>query len=227
MMQPNSLTKKLNFLVDCFRFPENRKQMAIEKESEEKIFKAAQAVFQEKGFDGARMQEIADRAGINKSMLHYYYRNKDNLFFEVFMNAISRFMPGLFAILASEKSLEEKIPEVVGYYHSLFMENLNLPSFIIYEINKNPQRFREVVEQRALTLPPVFVEQVQAEITAGRMADVKPQHVLINIVSMVLFPVIAKNVVQAIFRLDDADYKEFLNERRSLVSGMILKGVAP
>lgn len=201
--------------------------MAIEKESEEKIFKAAQAVFQEKGFDGARMQEIADRAGINKSMLHYYYRNKDNLFFEVFMNAISRFMPGLFAILASEKSLEEKIPEVVEYYHSLFMENLNLPSFIIYEINKNPQRFREIVEQKGLSLPPVFVEQIQAEIAAGRMADIKPQHVLINIVSMVLFPVIAKNVVQAIFRFDEAGYKEFLTERRSLVPGMILKGVAP
>lgn len=54
--------------------------MSVEKETEEKIFEAARTVFQKSGFEGARMQEIADTANINKSMLHYYYRNKDNLF---------------------------------------------------------------------------------------------------------------------------------------------------
>ena len=59
-------------------------RMSVEKETEEKIFEAARLIFQERGFEGARMQEIADKANINKSMLHYYYRSKDNLFFEVF-----------------------------------------------------------------------------------------------------------------------------------------------
>ena len=58
--------------------------MPIEKETELKIFEAAQKVFQKSGFEGARMQEIANEAGINKSMLHYYYRNKDTLFMAVF-----------------------------------------------------------------------------------------------------------------------------------------------
>ena len=46
--------------------------------TEEKIFEAAFKVFQNKGFTGARMQEIADEAEINKAMLHYFFRSKRN-----------------------------------------------------------------------------------------------------------------------------------------------------
>ena len=51
-----------------------------DKNTELKILKAAKEVFIIKGFEGSRMQEIADTAGINKSLLHYYFRTKDNLF---------------------------------------------------------------------------------------------------------------------------------------------------
>ena len=55
-----------------------------DKQTEEKIFEAATDVFVEKGMDGARMQDIANHAGINKALLHYYYRTKDHLFNAVF-----------------------------------------------------------------------------------------------------------------------------------------------
>ena len=55
-----------------------------DKQTEERIFDAATDVFTEKGMDGARMQDIANHAGINKSLLHYYYRSKDRLFDAVF-----------------------------------------------------------------------------------------------------------------------------------------------
>ena len=56
--------------------------------TEEQIFEAAMAVFFEKGYYGARMQDISDKAGINKALLHYYYRSKDNLFEMVFSKTI-------------------------------------------------------------------------------------------------------------------------------------------
>jgi AcrR family transcriptional regulator len=55
-----------------------------DKQTEDKIFEAATLVFEEKGMAGARMQNIADRAGINKALLHYYFRTKDHLFDAVF-----------------------------------------------------------------------------------------------------------------------------------------------
>ncbi|MDB9755955.1 TetR/AcrR family transcriptional regulator, partial [Winogradskyella sp.] len=59
------------------------------KNTEAQILNAAKQIFQTKGMDGARMQEIADKAGINKALLHYYYRNKQLLFEAVFKNAFS------------------------------------------------------------------------------------------------------------------------------------------
>ena len=52
--------------------------------TEQKILDAAEVVFHEKGFDGARMQEIADKATINKGLLHYYFKSKDALFDAIF-----------------------------------------------------------------------------------------------------------------------------------------------
>lgn len=199
--------------------------MPIEKESEEKIFLAAQRVFQKKGFAGARMQEIADEAGINKSMLHYYYRSKDKLFFEVFQNAVKKIIPKLFTILASETGLREKVDEIVGFYHQAFTENPNLPAFIIYEVNKNPERFQDFMGELKIQLPPVFVEQVKAEVKSGRMMDIRPEQFLMNVVSMSLMPMIAKNIVQAIFNLDEKQYSDFLKERRKLIPDMIFEGV--
>ncbi len=57
--------------------------------TEQNILNAAISVFQKKGMAGARMQEIADEAGINKAMLHYYYRSKQLLFDAVFYDLMS------------------------------------------------------------------------------------------------------------------------------------------
>ena len=48
--------------------------------TEKAILNAALEEFSEKGFHGARMQSIADRAGANKALLHYYYRSKEQLY---------------------------------------------------------------------------------------------------------------------------------------------------
>jgi AcrR family transcriptional regulator len=68
-----------------------------EKQTEERIFESATEIFIEKGMDGARMQDIANHAGINKALLHYYYRSKEHLFEAVFEKLatvmFSRFSP--------------------------------------------------------------------------------------------------------------------------------------
>ncbi len=48
--------------------------------TEQKILNAAREEFINTGLKGARMQEIADRAGVNKALLHYYFRSKEKLY---------------------------------------------------------------------------------------------------------------------------------------------------
>lgn len=198
--------------------------MGIEQETEEKIFRAAQTVFQQKGFDGARMQEIADEAEINKSMLHYYYRSKDNLFLQVFQAGVKKIMPQLFGILASEKELKEKVHAVVNFYHDMYGENPHLPSFVIYEMNQHPERFKEFIASMHIQLPQIFIKQVQDAVAEGIVKPINAHQFLINMVSLCMMPMIARRMVQTLFTMEDAAYKTFLEERRSLIPNMILNG---
>ena len=77
-----------------------------DKLTEEKIFDSATEIFIKKGFEGARMQDIADHAGINKSLLHYYYRTKERLFNEVFENITDRIYRKLIPVFEYGLSLE-------------------------------------------------------------------------------------------------------------------------
>src|SRR6478735_10691909 len=91
--------------------------------TEEKILNAAKKVFLTKGMDGARMQDIADKAGINKALLHYYFRSKDKLFERIFIEEAQKFMPRVTHIMLSEMTLFEKIEKFVGEYIDTLIQN--------------------------------------------------------------------------------------------------------
>lgn len=199
--------------------------MSVEKETEEKIFEAARLIFQERGFEGARMQEIADKASINKSMLHYYYRNKDNLFFEVFKAGVKKILPQLLAILNKEVDLKSKIKEIVEFYYVTFDEHPQLPSFVIYEMNQNAERFKDFVSSHGFSLPQAYIDQVNLAVQEKRIKNIAPHQLLMNIISLCLMPIVARNMAQMLFKLDDANYLEFLEERRDITPEFILAGI--
>lgn len=200
--------------------------MPVEKETEEKIFEAARKVFQQRGFEGARMQEIANAAKINKSMLHYYYRNKDNLFFEVFQAGVKKIFPQVFEILRKEVSLIEKTTLIVEFYHSAFKDNPHLPSFVIFEMNQNPNRFRTFLSALSVEIPEVFFRQVEQEIEEGNIKPINPKQFLMNIISMCMMPMVARNLVQNLLNMDDEQYGGFLEERREIIPDLIFRGVS-
>ena len=109
--------------------------------AEEKIVAAARKVFTTKGMAGARMQDIADEAGINKAMLHYYFRDKDKLFETIFITEAQRFFPKINMIFQSDASLFDKIENFVNEYIDEMQENPYLPWFVMNEINRDPDQF--------------------------------------------------------------------------------------
>src|SRR5574339_606892 len=109
--------------------------------SEEKILAAARKVFMEKGMAGARMQDIADEDGINKALLHYYFRSKDKLFETIFAETSSRFIPRMTEILNADTPLFEKINTFCEAYISQIQQNPYMPLFLMNEANKHPDSF--------------------------------------------------------------------------------------
>jgi len=185
--------------------------------TEQKIFDAAHEVFMQKGMDGAKMQEIADRAGINKALLHYYYRSKEKLYEMVARAIIGRAVPVIREFLETDYPLAEKIKRFVNFYIELIACNPYVPIFVISEMNKHPDRFTDTILPRELSKPDVFLRQVEAEIAAGHIRPINPQHLLVNMVSLCIFPFVAKPMLRIVIGMNAQEMRIFLEERKEEV----------
>jgi AcrR family transcriptional regulator len=199
--------------------------MTEDLETEEKILEAAKRVFQEQGFSGARMQEIADEAEINKSMLHYYFRSKDKLFQKVFQESIREFFPVIFEVLNSDLAFVPKIEKLVETYYEMFQKHPHLPRFVIHEMNQHPQRFKEFVGTVGLEIPERFVKQIKAEIESDMMVRIAPHEFIINTIGLCVFPLIARPMIETVFDMDDEQYQQFLESRKKALPKFILNAV--
>ena len=195
--------------------------------TEQKIFEAAREVFTQKGMDGAKMQEIADRAGINKALLHYYYRSKEKLYEMVVRAVIGKALPALRQIIESDLPLEEKIRGFISTYIDVISHNTFIPLFIISEINKHPEHFFETILPKDLPKPEVFFRQVEEEIAAGRIRPVKPQHLIVHIISMCVFPFVGKPMVRILLGMSSGEMRMFLEERKQEVTVFVLAALRP
>lgn len=193
--------------------------------TEQSILEAAKIVFVKKGMEGARMQEIADEAGINKALLHYYYRSKDKLFNAVFKETFFKLLPNLVDLLKSDISLFEKIRLFVQNYIDIIYANPLLPSFIIHELSRNPEFVITLIKSSGVN-PVYFVNQVQEEIEKGTIEPIKPLHLIVNMLSMCIFPFVARPILQdVIFNKDKQQYEIFIQERKKEVSDFIINSI--
>ena len=194
--------------------------------TEEKILNAAKEVFVEKGKDGARMQEIADKAGINKSLLHYYYRNKEKLFGAVFQFAFERFAPKIMNVFNNEDDLFMQIENFISLYIDMISRNPFIPMFILNEVNKNNTGFVIKVIKMVGINPSQYRDKIYSEIEKGTIRKIDPNQLIVNIIAMCLFPFIGKPIIQIIvFDDNKEDYEKFLNTRKKEVADFIINSI--
>lgn len=192
--------------------------------TEEKIYEAARKIFILKGMDGARMQEIADEAGINKALLHYYFRSKDNLFKAVFKDIFTKFFDKVRFSLFSDAPTKEKLIFFIDNYIDMIHSNPYVPQFIINEINRDPKVLKTLMFESGVepqTLLELFVSQ--KKVSSSLIKD-DPRHIVLSILGMLIFPFVARPLLQSIYFDDNPEeYDHFLNERKEIVKKMILK----
>lgn len=194
-------------------------------DTEGQILNAAENVFQKKGMDGARMQEIANEAGINKAMLHYYYRSKQLLFEAVFTNAFSLLAPQLNKILNDDSSIEEKVKNFTHNYITFIAKHPYLPNFIIQELNRNPKFFEKIQQNTAFPTLEKFKNQVTAEVEKGILKPIDGEQLFINIISLNIFPFVATPLVKGFLKIDDKGFKQLMERRKTEVSEFIINSI--
>lgn len=194
--------------------------------TEEAILDAAKKVFVRKGMAGARMQDIADEAGINKALLHYYFRNKEKLFEVIFMEAAEKLFPRINAIFNADQPLFEKIESFCEEYITVVSENPYLPLFVLNEINQDPEYFlQKVWSGRSKPNPAKFLEQIEKEVKKGTIRRISPLHLLMNLISMTIFPFVAKPMFQKNLGLDELQFRAVMEQRKKEIPKFIIDSI--
>ncbi len=201
----------------------NQMVKAQDQKTQEYILEAARKVFIRDGFDGARMQDIANEAGINKALLHYYYKNKESLFNLVFEDAFAAFVPQVHAIFSGNGDAVDKLCRYVETHVELLLQKPDLPAFVMHEIHRDPDRFFNNLLSKMPGPPPFasFMGQLMQEMSEGKIRRMDPRFVWMNVMGMTVFPFAAAPLMSRMLLTDTETYNTLLKERVSSIQQFI------
>lgn len=208
---------------------------ARDRDTEQRILDAAHAVFLRRGTTGARMQEIADEAGVNKALLHYYFRSKDRLAEAAFGRVLRAMFPPLMGILGSELELEDKVHRFVALELDVLSRNPFVPAYLIAEMNQHPDRVPQLIKALAGVelggvVPPAratLQRQIDARAAAGTLRPIAAEQFIVNLLSLCVFPFAARPLLCAALQLDAAGFDRFIDERKAALPRFFLDALRP
>ena len=191
--------------------------MVLQTDTEQKIIASAEKLFYQKGKAGTSMQDIADDAGINRTLLNYYFRSKDQLFEAVFRKAMGRFVPHLAAMLNSDISFEEYIPALVETVIDTMIENPQIPIFVLQELSSNKERMPQIMKEMGID-PAFALKKMEEERVIKVTGGMDPRQLILNLISLCIFPFAAKPVVlDILYNGDNEAYIVAMKERKKII----------
>ncbi|MBI5403135.1 MAG: TetR/AcrR family transcriptional regulator [Ignavibacteriae bacterium] len=193
--------------------------------TEKRILESARKIFHVKGLAGARMQEIADEARINKAMLNYYFRSKDKLFEAVFKDAARDFFPKVFQMVNMDVPLFEKIEKFIEGYLTFLQNNRCIPGFIINELSQNPQRLKEFFKENNIRPPEKFLIEIREAVERKEIIQIEPTTLILNILSLCIFPVVAKPIIETVFNISEEQYNDMIESRKKSAAQFIINAI--
>jgi len=210
LIKPNLL---FNFVLFIQGYMAKKTQKENNLNTEEKFKEAARVVFTRKGYAATKTRDIALEAGLNLALLNYYFRSKEKLFEIIMLEKITQ----LFAFIGPtvndpHTSLEEKIDRIADKYIDMLLENQDLPLFVLSEMRNNPERFGQHIQVDAIMTKSIFIKQL-----AEHNPNTHPIQLLITFLGMLVFPFIAKPVLQASGAVNESVFGQMMNERKQLV----------
>lgn len=203
--------------------------MSEVKDSRAKILLAARRVFVEKGKDGARMEQIAETAGVNKAMLHYYFTSKDLLYEEVFRDVFKTIFPLIFSIITSKDPFRNKVERMIDHYISFLSENPEFPRLMGSELGRGGITLKKIVGTGDLTalmqheIP--LVDMVKQGIKAGEIKSVDASHTIVSLMGMILFPFLAQPLLEMLLSIPTDNYASFLKARKKQIMKILDGGI--
>lgn len=191
---------------------------------EERILQAATSVFIEKGFDGARMREISEKAGINKALLHYYFRSKENLYEKVIREEIRKNLEALINSIQLHDNFFDTIASFVDNYIDHLRRNSYATGFFYWEVTHGGENiyqiFNEIVTKMQYSKHPQ-VEMAETAIHVNELENFSPEHFILSVIGMCTIPFAGKDVIEKLMPELDIDSENFIEQRKEEIKKMI------
>jgi len=191
--------------------------MSEQAQTEQLIKKTAKKIFFHKGFLDATTQEIADEAGVNRALIHYYFRSREQLLDTIIEESILEKKEKVRAILTSSLPFREKIAQYIDMMIDRGIEYPFIENFLISEMARKPDQMKFFCTMDKIKSSDLIKKDLEEEIAQGRVAPVTAQHFMINLSSMCAYPVLAKPIFQMVHGMSDNDYKKFLLDRKQVI----------
>lgn len=207
-------------------------------DSKEKIISAAIEVFAEKGKHGARMEEIAAKAGINKAMPYYFYTTKENLYIEVlaaiFREISKHIQNGIEQALPKASSYADKIKVIVQSHFEAYSFNVNYTRVMLEAMATQQDDMKKAIalskkadaaaDRRVIT-PEKFRAFIEKGISEGVLRKVDPEQLLISIIGMNLIHFISQPIAHAFAECGISDNDKFIMTRQESIIDVLLNGI--
>lgn len=197
-----------------------------EKQTEEVIFESATEVFIEKGMDGARMQDIANHAGINKALLHYYYRTKYQLFNAVFEKIAGQMFKKFAPVFDENLTLEEKLRFFFREHITFLQKNPRLPAFLMNELYRNPDRIKRIIQGIDINKIWTTMEaQHKEDLIKYNITRESIPQLMTSIAAMSVFPFLAKPIVSSLMEKMGYDFDKYIEERKEYAADFVIRAL--
>lgn len=187
-----------------------------------KILAISKELFMRNGYNGTSVRDIATASGTNVAMVNYYFGSKYNLFGEVF-EEIFNFLAGkIFSSLTSDLPFFEMIELWLDTYYEALSKYPQMPNFLLNEVNMNPERIVKLVsEKNPNKIYDIITKRIENEIEKGTIKEMPPDHLLLSILSLGVFPFVFDNMATAVLNISLDRYIEMMQKHKKFVMNFI------
>lgn len=188
-------------------------------ETEMLIKRTAKKLFFVDGKFNATTQDIADEAGVNRTLINYYFRSRNNLLNLIFETAIQREEELRHEYLSSDLGFKEKIELYIDHAIQQAIAYPYLETYIVSRINDGC--FFKEEEKTDFTSQ--FVAEFEKEVKKGTIEEISPIQFMLNLTSLISFPFAIRPLIQQKLKISDDEYVQIISDRKKIIMNMLFK----
>ncbi|WP_336514909.1 TetR/AcrR family transcriptional regulator [Pollutibacter soli] len=192
--------------------------------TEAQIKEAAKKLFFREGRFKATTQEIADAAGVNRTLVNYYFRSRDQLFDQVLKDARDSVDSRMNKSMETAKSFREKLELFIDFFLEQSFNYPYLDLYMLSRINDDVDKQNEIISNLKKTERlKHFLKDIEDEMKKGTIETMPPVQFFFNLMSLLTYPMIMQSLFKKILNYSDKQYRQLMMERRELILKILLR----